>query len=193
MRGVGLAVICAVLALSAAAHAVDRTPQAALLNAYVSNICAQAGLDASCEGNWSTLVQAGMNDIDLRCDDFLARLNERRRIKIIAETAADKMMRVSGSDPKLLDVVTAAFGIARASDVSRNSRLLISTNHSTLQTIVLDSQRQFREKIKNGVVPDQAAAIDILHGYLQLCMPVTIEAAINASATKLNGRQGTAR
>jgi hypothetical protein len=191
MRGVGLVVTCVALVLSAAAHAVDRTPQAALLNAYVSNICAQAGLDASCEGNWSTFVQVGMNDIDRRCDDFLARLNERRGIKIIAGTAADKMMRVSGSDPKSLDIVTAAFGIASASDVSRNSRLLISIDHSTLQTIVLDGRTQFREKI--NVVSDQAAAIDLLHGYLQLCMPMTIEAAINASITKLNGRQRTAR
>jgi hypothetical protein len=197
MHAVGVVVTCVGLALSAAGcdptlgaevelYTADPAPRIALLNPYVSLVCAQASSNVSCDGNWSMFVQAGMNDIDRRCDGFLAWLNARARDKkpIIAEsstinTAGRAIMTVSGSNPTPLNMVAAAFGLASASHANRNSQLLISVNRSTVQEIVLTGRAQFRDKIKNYVVPDQPAAIHLLRNYVQLCMPITIEASIN--------------
>src|SRR5262249_51086141 len=66
----------------------ERASQIELLNQYIGFVCAQAG--SSCPGNWTTFVQAAMNDIDLRCDGFLTWLDARRRDKepILAELSA---------------------------------------------------------------------------------------------------------
>jgi hypothetical protein len=169
-------------------YTADRAGQIDLLNQYILFVCAQSG--PSCNSNWTVFVQAGMNDIDLRCDGFLTWLDARRRDRepIIAEisainTAVHGIMTVTGSSPASLDIVTAVFGLASASYANWNSRLLISANQSTVQEIVYTGQGQFREKIKNYAVPDQPAAIYLLRNYLRLCMPITIEASINTSAT----------
>lgn len=166
----------------------DRANQVELLNQYIVFVCAQVGPD--CVVNSPTFVQAGMNDIDLRCDGFLTWLDARRRDKepILAElsainTAVHAIMTVTGSSPKSLDIVTAAFGLASATYNNWNSRLLISINQSTVQEVVYKSQGQFREKIKNYSIPDQPTAIYLLRNYLRLCMPITIEAAINTTTT----------
>src|ERR1700732_2659881 len=101
----------------------DRAGQVELLNQYVSFICLQAG--PSCDP--TTFVEAGMNDIDQRCDGFLTWLDARRgnREPIVAElsainTAVHAVMTVTGSDPKALDIVTAAFGLTSASYTNWN-------------------------------------------------------------------------
>lgn len=181
--------MCLGLAISPAGHAADRMSQATLLNEYAGNICvqAQANPNATCDGNWSLFVQVGMNDIDRRCDSFLAWLDARRREKEPAAGAAisaQELSKVSGSSPTALDIVAVAFGLARPSQFNLNPQLLVSADHSTVQAIVLDGHRKFREKIGNGVVPDQPSAIDLLRDYLRLCMPATIEASLSASAPR---------
>jgi hypothetical protein len=169
-------------------YTADRAVQVELLNEYIRFVCVQAG--PSCNTNWTVFVHAGMNDIDLRCDGFLTWLDARRRDRepILAQisainTAVHGVMTVTGSSPASLDIVTAVFGLASATYANWNSRLLISANQSTVQEIVYTSQGRFREKIKNYSVPDQPAAIYLLRNYLRLCMPTTIEASINTSAT----------
>jgi hypothetical protein len=166
----------------------DRATQVELLNQYIAFVCAQVG--PGCVVNSPTFVQAGMNDIDSRCDGFLTWLDARRRDKepIVAEisainTAVHSIMTVTGSSPKSLDIVTAAFGLASASYTNWNSRLLISVNQSTVQEVVYNSQWKFREKIKTFPIPDQPTAIYLLRNYLRLCMPITIEATFNTATT----------
>ncbi len=169
-------------------YTADRSSQIELLNQYIGFVCTQIQAGPTCDSNWTTFVQAGMNDIDLRCDGFLTWLDARRRDRepIIAEisainTAVHAIMTVTGSNPRSLDIVTAAFGLASASYANWNSRLLISANQSTVQEVVYTSQGQFRDKIKSYPVPDQPTAIYLLRNYLRLCMPITIEASINTS------------
>src|SRR5262245_19993530 len=95
----------------------DRVNQTELLNLYIDFVCAQVG--PSCGGNVTTFVKGGMNDIDQRCDGFLTWLDARRRDRepVLAEISAinaavHSVMTVTGSSPKSLDIVTAAFGLA---------------------------------------------------------------------------------
>ncbi len=206
MRGVGVVAGCVALAMLVSGcdpvtdrryvnegagvdlYTADRASQTELLKEYERFVCAQLG--PSCTSDWGTFVLAGMNDIDQRCDGFLTWLDARRRDKepILAEisainTAAHAIMTVTGSNPASLDIVTAAFGLASASYANWNSRLLISANQSTVQEIVYKGQGDFRGKIKAYPVPDQPTAIYLLRNYLRLCMPITIEAAINTTTT----------
>ena len=199
-------IACAVIALTAAGcdpvterryfnegagvdlYTADRAGQVELQDQYIAFVCAQAG--PNCGSDWTVFVQAGMNDIDLRCDGYLAWLDSRRRDKepVLAElsainTAAHAIMTVSGASPRSLDIVTAAFGLASATYNNWNSRLMLAVNQSTVQEVVYTSQGQFRDKIRNYRVPDRPAAIYLLRNYLRLCMPTTIEASINTSTT----------
>jgi hypothetical protein len=169
-------------------YTADREQQIALQNEYVDFICAQTG--SICPGNWTAFVQAGMNDIDQRCDGFLTWLDARRRDKepVLAElsainTAVHAIMTVTGSSPKSLDIVTAAFGLATATYANWNSRLLISINQSTVQTVVYGRQQDYRKAISGYFVSDRPTAIYLLRNYLRLCMPTTIEADINTTPT----------
>jgi hypothetical protein len=162
----------------------DRAQQAELLNQYLAFICGPDG--SFCGNNWATVVYAGMNDIDQRCDGFLTWLDAKRRDKepILAQlgaltAAAHSIMTVTGSSPKSLDILTAAFGLATASYTNWNSRLLISVNQSTVQQVVYKAQGDFRTLIKSYVIRDQPTAVYLLRNYLRLCMPITIEASIN--------------
>ena len=72
-------------------YAPEIANQARLQEIYVGYICQQAGLsyeqsgdvlycrEPSVTGNWQIFVQAGMNDIDRRCDGYLTWLDNRRR------------------------------------------------------------------------------------------------------------------
>lgn len=204
MRVVVKALLCASIVLSTAAcdpvterryftegvgvdlYTSDRDKQVELQNQYVDFLCKQSGSEC----NWATFVQAGMNDIDQRCDGFLTWLDARRRDRepVLQEitavsTAAHTIMTVSGASPKSLDIMTAAFGLASATYNNWNSRLLLAVNQSTVQEVVYSSQGKFRDKIKTFVVNDRPTAIYLLRNYLRLCLPTTIEANINTSTT----------
>jgi hypothetical protein len=166
-------------------YTTDQANQAALQDEYFRLICAQAG--GSC-GDYVTLVQAGMNDIDQRCDGYLTWLDARRRDKepFLAELAAitsatHDIMTVTGASPKSLNIVTSVFGLAAITYTQWNSRLLISIEQSTVQEVVYNSQQEYRDKIKTWPVPDRPTAVYLLRNYLRVCMPISIEANINTT------------
>ncbi len=169
-------------------YTTDQAKQAALLDEYFNFICLQAS--ANCF-DYVLIVQAGMNDIDQRCDGYLTWLDARRRDRapVLAEmaavqTAVHSIMTVTGSSPTSLDILTAAFGLATATYTQWNSRLLVSIENSTVQEVVYGAQADYRDKIKIWPVPDRPTAVYLLRNYLRLCMPITIEAKINTT-TKL--------
>jgi hypothetical protein len=206
MRFIATALVCAGVLLTAAAcdpvterkyftegagidlYTSDRASQTELLKQYINFVCGQAGPD--CGGNWTTFVQAGMNDIDLRCDVFLTWLDARRRDKepVLEEismlnTTTNTVMAAAGASSKSLQIATAAFGLATATYTNWNSRLLISVNQSTVQTIVYTRQQDYRSTISSYIVPDQPTAIYLLRNYLRICLPTSIEADVNTTPT----------
>ena len=176
--------------------------QTAELDTYVANICEQAGFGAigdagapqcsmSSAGStsWMLFVQAGMNDIDRRCDAYLDWLDNRRRaaapiLHEIGDTQTGVeagMTAASVAQPAIL-IVAAAFGFARNSFTNLNSRLLLEVDHSTVQAVVLTRQKAFRDGLPR-VIDNRPAAIFALRSYLRICMPFTIETEINNTIT----------
>lgn len=168
-------------------------------NEYIDQVCRQAGYQPYKEGHiascmdrdgWTLFVQAGLNDIDQRCDSYLSWLDAKRRdreptLRELAALggAAHSILTVSGAGTDTLDIVSTAFALAAATYDNWSSRLLLAVNQSTVQDIVYTRQNQFRTTIKDEIVPDRPRAIYLLRNYLRICMPNTIEADINTSMT----------
>jgi hypothetical protein len=172
-----------------------------LLDDYVDYICDQAGLNAqSCAqsalqpANWSVFVQAGMNDIDRRCDSYLSWLDDQKRSKQpilqqIADSnvATQMILAEAGVGAAPMAIVGAAFGFARHTFTNIQSRLIMEINTSSVQSLVLSRQKNYRLEILGdsrtpGVrIPNKPMALHALRSYLRICMPFTIETEINTT------------
>jgi hypothetical protein len=232
MRFIATALVCAGVLLTAAAcdptdkhyftqgvgtrlSSADVTAevnQTNLQNAYVEQICRQAGLQpsppdaavATCNGpdprtTWTLFVQAGMNDIDQRCDAYLTWLDEfkRSRDPILNQitqtgTATGNILLAAGVHQLPITMVANAFGLAGQTFTNLSSSLILELPHSTVQAVVLGRQKDIRDEVFGtpGNLPQIAvvsrpAAIYVLRSYLRLCMPMTIETEVNNTATTL--------
>lgn len=178
----------------------DATSRTELQRQYVEAICKQAGLfTAECGPGstnpqvWSTFVQAGMNDIDQRCDAYLTWLDNVRRAQphtlkelADAQTATTIIMERSGINAAPIAIAAAAFGFAIDTFTNVTARLVLEVDRSTVQTLVLSRQKKYREDLfgtasspTKVVIANRPAAIFALRSYLRLCMPMTIETEIN--------------
>ncbi len=186
--------------------------QTSLQNAYVEQICRQAGLQptpagaevASCIGpdprtTWTLFVQAGMNDIDQRCDAYLTWLDEfkRSRDPILNQitqtgTATGNVLLAAGAHQVPITIVANAFGLAGQTFTNLGSSLILELPHSTVQAVVLGRQKDIRDEVFGTpdvpaqiAIVSRPAAIYVLRSYLRLCMPMTIETEVNNTATTL--------
>ncbi len=178
----------------------DAAARTELQRIYIADICQQAGLypsdcdiGASNPKAWSQLVQAGMNDIDQRCDAYLVWLDNVRRaekptLKEIsdAQSATTIIMSQAGLGNAPIAIAAAAFGFATNTFTNISARLILEVDRSTVQTLVLGRQKKYREELfgtgdksTKVVIASRPAAIFALRSYLRLCMPMTIETEIN--------------
>jgi hypothetical protein len=158
---------------------------------YIAHICQQAGLPTCGDGymdaqGWTLFVQAGMNDIDLRCDAYLAWLDNRKRsaTPILNQLAAmnsttQAIMNATGSGAAAITIVGVAFGLAADTFTNVNSRLLLEVNQSTVQSVVLGNQTNYRLEAAKVLVRSRPMALYLLRNYLRICMPFSIETSIN--------------
>jgi hypothetical protein len=170
----------------------------ALADAYVAYICRQAGLaregetcdDPSLGRQWAAFVQAGMNDIDRRCDGYLAWLDDRKRsqtpilnqLHALSATTIG-IMNATGVGANPITIVGLAFGLAADTFTNVQSRLVLEANHSAVQAVVLGNQSQYRAQVISKAVDNKPAAIYLLRGYLRICMPFSIETSMNNTLT----------
>lgn len=192
-------------------YSTDIAEGARLQELYVGFICQQAGLEFSLTAdamvcreptvsrNWAVFVQAGMNDIDRRCDAYLTWLDNKRRWVgpihqqiLDTQTATNAILAATSVDAtKAIAVVGAAFGFASHAFTNFNNRFLFEVEKSTVQSVVLTRQKKYRDDLAGIVVDNRPAAIFALRQYLRLCMPMTIETQINTTV-KLFERGGLA-
>src|SRR5262245_66026195 len=95
--------------------------------------------DAVPSNLWPLIVQAGMNDIDQRCDSYLAWLDQKKRenAAVLTEISAirvavDAITNPSithGVGPRTLAAIAAAFGFATDTLNNINS-LLLTADHT---------------------------------------------------------------
>jgi hypothetical protein len=193
----------------------DLVEASRLQDIYVGEICRQAGLRVSRHGDflwcdevgmrpseWTTFVQAGLNDIDRRCDAYLGWVDNKRRWRepilkqlLTTSAATAAIMGLTGVGAAPIAIVGTAFGLAQDSFVNISSRLLTEIDHSVIQQVVLGNQNQFRIKLAGVPVDNRPAAIYLLRNYLRICMPFSIEMSINSTIATYHraGPQGLAQ
>lgn len=177
---------------------VDSTRRMAL---YLNYLCAQAGMsqavgDSSeasfvCDmkpyggAGWSLLVRAGFNDIDRRCDSYLAWLNSRRRNRAAildqitdTRTFTEALLYTTGAGAAPIAIAGLAFGLASNTFTNYYSRLLFEIEKSTVQVLVHEKRLQYREKLGKNIA-FQPDAVHVLREYLLICTPFYIEDLIN--------------
>lgn len=167
---------------------------------YLSYLCHQAGMSVpSGDGNpfgicdmtrygsagWTLLVRAGFNDVDRRCDSYLAWLNARRRnrnaiLSQITDTRnfTEAVMFTAGASATALTVAGLAFGLASNTFTNYYSRLLLEIEKSTVEVLVHEKRLQYRNTL-NARITSQPDAIHVLREYLLICTPHYIENRIN--------------
>ena len=185
-------------------YTADAASATELQNIYLDYLCRQSnsfiGTDApSCAQQvvpanaWPVIVQAGLNDIDARCDSYLAWLDLKRRenAAILTEIGAVRFAVDALTNPNIAGVsgvglaaISAAFGLA-TSTVNNFNSLLLQVDHTTVQTVVTGNRHAFREDLLkfSSSIDNKPAAIHTLRTYLSICMPMTIAANINSTVT----------
>ena len=171
------------------------------LEIYLSYLCVQAGgikvvdetsdtivsCDMSKYGNaqWPALVGAGFNDIDRRCDSYLAWLAARRRDRnaILSEihdtrTFAEALLYTTGVSAAPITIIGLAFGLASNSFTNYYSRLLFEIEKSTVSLLFREKRLQYRETL-NVAIANQPDAVHVLREYLLICTPFYIEDLVN--------------
>lgn len=111
-----------------------------LQDIYLTELCRQAlpvvsTADSQCltampnSNGWNLIVQAGLNDVDRRCDSYLAWLDDRRRtnnavLKELGDitVASQAIMRVAGVGANPITLAGLAFGLAANTFTNVNSR-----------------------------------------------------------------------
>jgi hypothetical protein len=178
---------------------------------YLNALCEQAGLQPgiyvegqySClptirAGDWSSIVQAGFNDIDQRCDGYLAWLDEQRRLKApilneinTIQVAAQNIMGLAAASVKSINIVGLAFGFASNTFTNIQSGLLLEVDKSTVETVVIQNQNYYRQNLPGpGSIASRATAIYVLRSYLRICTPFTIANQINTTVTLAHSGAG---
>jgi hypothetical protein len=170
------------------------------LSNYLMFLCGQAGLatttvveggenqiscNTSGRAGWSTVVRAGFNDIDRRCDSYLAWLNSRRRNQnaILSQihdtrTFTEALLFTAGVSATPLTIAGLAFGLASNTFTNYYSRLLFEIEKSTVGVVVHEKRLEYRTKFDIQIT-NQPDAVHVLREYLLICTPFFIEDVIN--------------
>jgi len=170
---------------------------------YVGYICQQGGLSVTVQGDgprcndvtfgpreWGVFVQAGMNDIDKRCNAYLAWMDEKKRssgpiLQEIADinAATSAILIATGVGVVPIGITAAAFGLATNTFTNLNHRLVLELEKTTVQAVVFNGRNTYRLNLKTVTIDNRPAAIHALQSYLEICTPVSIEANVNTTIT----------
>jgi hypothetical protein len=148
---------------------------------------------------------AGFNFVDEQCDAYLHELFAIEHEHEVTKKGIDQVGLLSnavlGAVPAsktTMAIVAQAFGLAsQYTDTIANSYLL-GAHTSTILGIVSKLQLAYRDQaaLDKAKINSEPEAYFRIRGYLQLCMPPTIESKINetlTSATAAAGEQATGK
>jgi hypothetical protein len=180
--------------------AVDIAESTRKLNDYLFYLCDQAGIattavvdglasPVACGTNgpvgWTPIVKAGFNDIDRRCDSYLAWLNSRRRNQAAilnqihdTRTFTEALLFTTGVSAAPITIAGLAFGLASNTFTNYYSRLLFEVEKSTVGVVVREKRLEYRAKF-NMLVTNQPDAVHLLREYLLVCTPFYFEDLVN--------------
>lgn len=147
---------------------------------------------------YTKLMQAGFNDIDLRCDQYLGWI-DRKRIEALTyrrgagalEALLGAGFRIGDAGPDAYASLLAVFSFARDVYDASNTSLLAALESSTIKTLVYKRQKAFRaaagRHARGGA--SRESVVYALRNYLLICTPQTI--VLDANTFSRDPEQGS--
>ena len=144
----------------------------------------------SATGEWDTVVAAGMDYADMKCERYMHALFRLNRDKKtvgaqigLAGTAAAGILAATHAAAKAVEIVAISFGFAGATVDNLSSNLLYELDPSSVRTLVKTMQANYRQSVGTGYV-SRPGAVNAIRSYALLCVPASIEAEVNLSVKK---------
>ncbi|WP_143748317.1 hypothetical protein [Mesorhizobium carmichaelinearum] len=159
--------------------------QVRIMNAFESNVIRYGG-DQSGSKIWYYTALEGYNFVDGECDQYMDELyaldHGRDRFKSAVDSTGLLVNAIMATDPSskvAMSIVAQAFGLAsKYVDTFANS-YLYSGHSSTVHHVVSEMQAAYRSKVVPSAITSEPEAYQSIRGYLELCLPPTIEAKID--------------
>lgn len=170
------------------------------LGAYFGFLCDAAGVPGvragaagqgpRCPGSlsgaeWSRVTRAGFNDIDARCDAYIAWLDDKQHQRPLVNTGigavtalVSGVLGATGAADALI-YVGLALGFGSTMYNAYNDSLLLGLEMSTIKTIVHERRRAYRSEFRDAPIADAPDSVYALQGYLRICTPATITMDVN--------------
>lgn len=170
------------------------------LSSYFHQLCAQARLTGSNSSetcsDYGEIVQTGFNDIDQRCDRYLAWIDIKRtealRVKSgIASLAftSTTVLTIANAGLDTIGYVAAALGLAVSLYDNYNNSLLIGLESTTIKQIVYQRRLEYRRQFSGLNYQRTPEMVFALRGYLRICTPQTI--VLDPNTYALSAATGT--
>lgn len=158
-------------------------------------------LNAFDSASWYETTLAGFNFVDDQCSDYFSQLYELDRnsratvagLGAFAQTAS-AILAVTGADVLTITSVAQAFGLATSlTQITANS-FLYRLPPAATRDFVRSTMGAYREGVAQEAnsINNPAIAYSYIRGYLDLCLPVTIEGMLVDTVSSIEATPGTA-
>lgn len=151
---------------------------------------------------WRVFVAAGINYVDLQCNDYLGALNRFYRAKnttkqqfALLGSATLGVLGAVGVAAQALAITGIAFGLATASVDNLASGLIYELPAADVIQLVRNMQQTYKSALPPTGYNNQPAAFAAIQGYINICLPTSIETQV-ANAVKqaqVEAKKGDAR
>jgi hypothetical protein len=137
---------------------------------------------------WYAAMEAGFNYVDERCDAYLTTLfradRDRERLKgfaVLLDKSIGAVLAVSNASKEAITIVAQSFGFAAGATDLITGSYLYQIEPSHIQNLVREMRNAYRAEAfrKQAYFQTSPAAYHGVRGYLNLCLPQTIEGRIN--------------
>lgn len=150
----------------------------------------RAGYPEGSAVDWYEVAVAGFGYVDEQCSQYLADLYRIRRgrdhIKnqlAAVGTTTNTILGVTSAGKVAIAATAAAFGLASQMTENASAAFLYSMDPSDIDGLLRNQMHAYREGVaaKRATYTSSNIAMEAVRGYLNLCLPVSIEAQIKAT------------
>jgi hypothetical protein len=136
--------------------------------------------------DWTPLVQAGIQYVDVRCERYLdalfwvnrAREATSRQINYTGASVGAGLALLEASK-QLIGLTPLAFTLADQTVNNIGKGLLFDLEPTTVKILVKKEQVAFKESISTITYSTRIAAIQAIQAYVNICLPTSIETQAN--------------
>lgn len=148
--------------------------------------------------NWGLVAEAGLVEVDVQCDRYLAALfafnreqRAGRQILTAAGAGTAAIMGITGAPGMSIAVVATAFGMAASIFDAGVNSVLFTMSPVAVRAVAARGRQAYIAGIKTKEITTRPRMMAVVQGYLSQCTPAAIEANIDNAATGAPSVSGT--